>query len=75
MKIPSVECVVRVRHPEVPRDFFVSFVVDRWLGIVTGAKGFFEHEKKPKRGKHLLLTPTVRAWLDELQPEPEKLLL
>ena len=35
------------------------------IGII-GVAGYFETEKQPKRGKHLLLTENVRNWISEI---------
>jgi len=39
-------------------------VVDS-MGII-GVAGYFEEEKRPRKGKHLTLTNNVRNWISEM---------
>jgi hypothetical protein len=66
VNIPKADCIVRVRHPGVPFEFNVSFIRDSLCGVV-GVKGFRDCEKKPRRGRHMLLTDSVRNWIGELE--------
>lgn len=65
MKAPNPG-IYTVRHPQRETPFMLS-VVDA-IGGIRGVRGYEIGEKPPLHGKHLMLSPSVRNWLEELIP-------
>lgn len=55
---------VRIRDPHGPENFNLSVV--EGCGVVAVA-AFMPDRGVPRRGKHLLLTDTVRNWIAEME--------
>lgn len=55
------------KHPDRPDAFRLSVIESSG---VLGVASFAEGDKPPKRNRHLLLSLTVRAWLEELTLTP-----
>lgn len=59
------EGVYRVKHPERETPFMLSIMPDK-TGAIFGAAGYEIGQKRPIRGKHMLLKPHVRQWISML---------
>lgn len=66
MEMPTSDCVHTVKHPDGPLTFNVSFMRDS-TGALMGVKPFALGNKRPRRGKHMMPTASVRNWVEELE--------